>query len=68
MISSFECKIQQAEYYALGIDPGSSLRRATAAMAICVALVALDCAINSYERIVETEQTEQSTTRERRGR
>jgi hypothetical protein len=55
MISLAECRAHLAECQAIGTDPSISIRRATAAMAVCRAWMALAGAIARYHGIVKDE-------------
>jgi isocitrate lyase len=56
MITSEQCKTLMDECDTVATDLEISLGRATAAMAVCRALITLGVQITHYERVVATEQ------------
>jgi hypothetical protein len=56
MITSQECNRYKDECHLVGIDPKSSNRRATAAMAVCRVLILLGAEIAIYERVIANEE------------
>jgi hypothetical protein len=55
MITSAECKTYSDNCHAVATDPEVSIRRATAAMAVCRILIQLGAELTTYERIIVDE-------------
>jgi hypothetical protein len=60
MITSILCKNYLAECRSAGADPDISIKRATAIMAVCSALITLEMRLARFDAVVESERKKPS--------